>query len=61
MAMRWREKIVRDRRCEVKAEGGKRGGGEKRGREKGGSEARVRRGGRGDYKPRKTIAASVIE
>lgn len=23
--------------------------------------ARVRRGGRGDYKPRKTIAASVIE
>lgn len=28
MAMRWREKIVRDRRCEVKAEGEEGRGGE---------------------------------
>lgn len=41
-------------RCEVKAERGE-------GKREGGLEARVRRGGRGDYKPRKTIAASVIE
>lgn len=51
---------TRDRTCR------KLGGG--RGRDGGegvkcrpGFGARVRRGGRGDYKPRKTIAASVIE
>lgn len=48
-------------RCEVKAErkGRRRKGrGKKGGLERGSGSGR---GGRGDYKPRKTIAASVIE
>lgn len=53
-----------ERSCEIVRvgnRGGWREGGRKGVKCRPGFGARVRRGGRGDYKPRKTIAASVIE